>query len=81
MVYDKNGHIVVLFELYSGSSYKGVYYITLNKSGKVVKKMQQFSKTAKLNPCETPVVVGKTIYWTANRTSGKKLYNFRLKIN
>lgn len=74
-----DGKIVVLYErrtkktvkmnsgsAYNTTEYSGVYYIVLDKNGKVLQKAKRFSKTAMLNPCEMPVCSGNSIYWFAN---------------
>lgn len=70
VVSDGKGTIVVLFEQTSLKTYKyqGVYYIVLDKNGKVVQKKQKYSATATLNACEMPVFVNGTVYWTANKS-------------
>jgi hypothetical protein len=84
VVSDGNGTIVVLFEQYSSknSSYQGVYYIVLNKNGKVISKKQKYSSTAHLNPCEMPVYTNGTIYWTANQEKDSKdiMYVYTLSV-
>ncbi len=80
VVADSKGRFVVLFEKYSGYQRRGVYYTIVDKEGNIVKKITRFSSDATLNSCETPKVVGNTIVWTANKTSGSNMYVFRLKV-
>ena len=62
-----NKEIVVLYELYNGRSYKGVYYMVLDETGKITKESTLFATKAKLNPCEMPISYGGKIYWAGNR--------------
>lgn len=83
VVADGKGTIVVLFEQRKDYKYQGVYYIVLDKNGKVISKKQKYSAQAQLNHCEMPVFAGGTVYWTANRandTSGKA-YVYALRVN
>lgn len=61
------GKFVLLYELFKNGYYKGIYYIVLDKNGKIIKNVTRCSKTAYLNPCETPVCCGDTIYWNGNK--------------
>ena len=76
-------NIVVLFEKYSGSSYKGVYYIVLDSKGNVTQKAACFSSKAKLNPCEMPVYANGCVCWVCNEYgySDKHLYLCTLKVS
>ena len=80
--YDGNGNIIVLFEQYKGYTYKGVYYMVLDTDGNVTTKKTLFSKTATLNPCETPVVSNGMVCWCANKygDSASKIYIYRLRL-
>jgi hypothetical protein len=84
VVSDGNGTIVVLYEQYAASTgkYQGVYYMVLNKNGKVVSKAKKYSATAHLNPCEMPVYTNGTIYWTANKEDDSKntMYVYTLSV-
>lgn len=81
-VSDGNGNTIILYELYANDSYKGVYYMMVNKDGKVITKKTKYSATAYLNPCEMPVYSNNTVYWTGNKTKDAKhtLYVYSLKL-
>ena len=59
--------IIVLYELSQDGDYKGVYYISLDESGNVIKPATLLSAKAMLNPCEMPVSSGGKISWVGNR--------------
>ena len=80
VVADHKGRFVILFEKYVGYSYAGVYYTIINSDGTTAKKITRFPGDAKLNPCETPKVCGKYIYWTANKSGSGNLFTYKLKI-
>lgn len=81
VVADEKGDIVILYELKQSGKYKGVYYIVVDSEGKIVRKETKYSATAYLNPCETPVCSGNTIYWTGNNSKNKKMYIYSLQIS
>lgn len=75
-------HFVILYEKYKNGKYKGVFYMVLDGSGKVIKKEKRFSSSAKLNPCEMPVYADGCVCWLANKSgSGKKLFLCSLKVS
>lgn len=82
VVSDGKGTIIVLFEKYVNGSYKGVYYMKLDKSGKVKKSAARLSSNGRLNPSRMPVYSKGKVYWTANKydDSQGKVYIFALKI-
>jgi len=84
-VSDGKGNTYVLYELYYepdyySSEYKGVYYVQVNKNGGVAVKKNCISKTAYLNPCETPVYTNGTVCWTGNSTESGNMFVYRLKV-
>lgn len=79
-VSDGNGSTIILYELYKNSSYDGIYYLVVDQNGTVTIKRTKYSSTAHLNPCETPVFSGKTVYWTGNSTKNNTMYVYSLKI-
>ncbi|WP_026528605.1 hypothetical protein [Butyrivibrio sp. VCD2006] len=80
VVADHKGRFVILFEKYAGYSFQGVYYLIVNPDGSIAKKITKFPVSARLNPCETPKLSGKCIYWTGNKPGSSSLYTFKLKI-
>ena len=72
--------IVVLFEYYMGSSYKGVYYIVLDDNGNVIQPATLFNEVARLNPCEMPVYTDGMICWVGNSNSNSRLYIYSLEL-
>lgn len=75
--------IVVFFEYSKDNSYKGVYYIVLDKDGNVIQPAAVFDAKAKLNPCEMPVYTDGMICWVGNKNgeSGNKIYAYSLIMN
>lgn len=80
MTCDNKGNIIVLFEKYTKYKYNGVYYMVLDSNGNITTKAKLFSKTATLNGYETPICIGDTVYWTANKYNDDKsnMYIYRL---
>ena len=75
--------IVVFYEYSKDNSYKGVYYIVLDKDGNVIQPAAVFDANAKLNPCEMPVYTDGMICWVGNKNgeSGNKIYAYSLFMN
>ena len=65
------GRIIVLYELYGKSGYKGIYCIELDSKGKVKSKSRKISANMKLNPCETPIYSGGNVYWISNKLNDR----------
>lgn len=64
-----DGKIVILYELNNAHvywDYYGLYYMVLDENGNVIKPATLFSKTAKLNRCETPVYANGKVWWVGN---------------
>ena len=80
VVADHKGRFVILFEKYVGYSNAGVFYTIINSDGTTAKKITRFPGSANLNPCETPKVCGKYIFWTANKPGSGNLFTYKLKI-
>ena len=82
VVSDANGKIIVLYEKYVKDTYKGVYYLILDETGKVIKKSTCFSKTSLLNPCRMPVYTKGSVYWSGNKQNDDSnyIYIYRLKL-
>ena len=78
-------NIVVLYELSAVSgyqTYKGVYYIVLDKNGNVVQDATLYSEEARLNPCETPVSVNGKICWVGNSNNNRStIYTYCLDLS
>ncbi len=70
--------IVILYEMSENYSYSGVYYMVLDEEGKTIVDYSLFSRTARLNPCEMPVSVGKNVSWVGNSNSDNKIYTYTL---
>ena len=78
----EQGEIVVLYELTRGSSYDGVWYVTLDGSGNVTRSATRFDANARLNPCETPVYSDGSVWWVGNRSddSSNRIYIWQLPL-
>ena len=59
--------IIVLYELTEGYTYKGVYCMVLDANGEVISPATLYSATARLNPCEMPVVSNGEVCWVCNK--------------
>lgn len=66
-----NGRIIVLYELYGKSGYKGIYCIELDSKGKIKTKGRKISGDMKLNPCETPIYSDGNVYWVSNKLNDR----------
>ncbi len=71
-------HIVILYEDYDGSSYKGIKFILLDADGNVVQDSTSVSASAKLNPCEMPVYTGGRVCWVGNKSGDNTIYLYAL---
>ncbi len=80
VAYPSVNNIVVLYELWQGNNYRGLYYIVLNESGNITREATRYSENALLNPCEMPVDCNGKILWVGNRhgNAGDKLYVYSL---
>lgn len=72
LVYDGNGHLIVLFQqnhatYTGGTSYMGVYYMILDTNGNVLQDKTLYDASAMLNPCETPVYSNGLVMWAGNQ--------------
>jgi len=80
-VSDGDGNTIIVYELSKNGRYLGVYSMVVGSEGNIKKKASCCSKTAHLNPCETPVYVNGKIYWTGNVAGNdKKMYVFSLAV-
>lgn len=75
--------IAVLYELYKGEKYLGVYYIILDYKGNVLKEAELYDKNAKLNRYEDLIYQKEKIYWVAHRNNNdsEKLYIHTLNLS
>lgn len=87
LVFDGYGRLILLFEQYkadadSWDTYDGVYYMILDANGNPASGKILYSKEARLNPCETPIVTPDgAVYWTGNSTSvPSRAFVYRLKL-
>ena len=77
MVTDSQGRFIILFEKNTKNyDYKGVYYMIIDKTGEVIQEPKRLCSVARLNPCETPIVINDTVYWTANKYLSSKYYMY-----
>lgn len=81
VVSDGNDTLVILYEKYKDNSYKGAYYMVLDKNGEVKKGETRLSANAYLTPCRMPVCSNGKIYWTANRRKSSKVYVFSVDLS
>ncbi|MEE3461612.1 MAG: leucine-rich repeat protein [Lachnospiraceae bacterium] len=80
-VSDENGNTIILYELYSAGSYKGLYSIIVDSDGNIVKEASCISAKAMLNPCQTPVYSDGKVNWNGNinvdsYSEEKTMYHF-----
>jgi len=72
-VTDGNGNTIILYELYDKTKgYKGVYSMTVNEKGDVIKKATRLASNAMLNPCRAPIYADGAVWWTGNRYGDSK---------
>lgn len=86
-VSDGKGNIIILYELKQKSNewnyFYGVRYFVVDQYGNRKTDIKNFSYTACLNPCETPIYKDGTVYWIGNKLEGSKdmMYIYSLKID
>ena len=75
-----DNRFVVLYEYYSSSSFKGVYYMVLDQNGNIKTGPSRFSETARLDPCESPIFSNGRVSWIGNKygDSSKYIYLYLL---
>ena len=79
IVYDESGHYYILFELYQGNNYLGVYYTILDENGSALSEVKLLSSDAYLNPSEMPVYSDGCIFWMGNnRNDNSHLYIYKI---
>lgn len=83
---DGKGNTIILYELKKRSNewnyYYGVWYFMVDANGNKITPIKNFSYSACLNPCETPVYKDGTVYWVSNEAPGSKhMYLYSLQID
>ena len=75
-----SGKYVILFERYKNQKFEGVFYLIVNKEGKILRKITKLSQTAMLNPCRMPVYSNGEVLWCGNKynDSTNCIYIYRL---
>ena len=75
-----SGKYVILFERYKNQKFEGVFYLIVNKEGKILRKITKLSQTARLNPCRMPVYSNGEVLWCGNKynDSTNCIYIYRL---
>lgn len=73
-VANEKGTTIILYELRKNYRHMGVYAIRVSASGKVISKPKRLSKTALLNPCETPIYTDDGIWWCGNNSTDAQNY-------
>lgn len=83
-VSDGKGNTIVLYELKKKSNewnyFYGVWYFVVDKNGNR-SDIKNFSYSACLNPCETPIYKDGTVYWVGNKAGTSQMYIYSLKID
>ncbi|MBR4778196.1 MAG: hypothetical protein IK007_11375, partial [Lachnospiraceae bacterium] len=81
-VSDESGNTFILFERTDKNGKNlGVYMLSVDSNGNIIKKASRISKTAQLNNCETPILINNVIYWCGNKVgdTSNELYVFKIE--